>query len=946
MVGLWEPPVSASGPYQVNALSKHQAPVKALAFNGINESLLASAANEDEICVWDVSKPQEPTLFEPLRGQNSAEVAQLEWNPQVEYILATAIATGPAVVWDLRKGKPIHKISDSEGRRKSAIQWNKETATHLAVASDDDRSPAIQIWDLRQALSPFMELRGHSKGVLSLSWCPSDPTFLLSTGKDGRCLLWDCKRGEIAGEFQRPLSGSSADWVFDCGWSAVSPGLCALSGADGVVSLHNASTALAPPSPAPRWLQRPCSTSVGFGGRVAVNSGKSGVRLFRTAVPETEGAAEQEEAKAAFQSSSAADFCAKKAEDSSNSTEERRSWRLLACLFDADPRRAVLAELGYGEHLAKLEQRRAESEATADAQSEGLKGQNDKQREPAIDAHSLFDTLAEDGEEPAKADETPEFASATGEADSVEQGWETPAILEAGGDDRDIEELLAVGDWDGASMAAEKRGKLVDSLLLASCGGEDTFAAARKRVMDRLAPARSYVGVARAISQGDFQGLIDSRRVAAWEETLALLCSYAPEAEFPDLCGKLADKLRAGGFAGAASACDVCAGRVDNVAALPFTGKGRGKSLAAIASAAAKCALVLRARPGTLGHQSSSLLAAFVSSLAEQSSVEEALSVLDALPRQAAASLPHLRDRLVRSRDDQQHQSTQKPQKQQQQWPHTYYQHQHDHQAMPHFSHSGTAPHPQYQRAHHQPQQQQQPQPSHFQAYNLRHAQQHEASHQHAPHSQPQPQPTTPPTQYHYHQQQPPPPQPQPMQHQQGQQQAQPKSQPNVFTPVPQSPLNQPRPAVSEEPSQPPREQQEAQPEPKQERPTKPQPPPDAAISSWQVGNIPDADLRSAAETLKRCHASLQVQVSGTNARELEDADKRCGRLAWQMEQDDLSADVRQKVTELCSALASGDPSSASLNQVSLTTENWQECKDWISGIKRLIKLLKAHTHA
>ena len=54
------------------------------------------------------------------------------------------------------------------------------------VGSDDDMAPALQLWDLRNSVSPLRELRGHRAGVLGLSWCPQDPAFLISSAKDNR----------------------------------------------------------------------------------------------------------------------------------------------------------------------------------------------------------------------------------------------------------------------------------------------------------------------------------------------------------------------------------------------------------------------------------------------------------------------------------------------------------------------------------------------------------------------------------------------------------------------------------------------------------------------------------------------------------------------------------------------------------------------------------------
>ena len=73
-------------------------------------------------------------------------------------------------------------------------------ATRLVTSSEDDMSPIIMVWDLRNARAPERILTGHEKGVLSLSWCKQDPDLLLSCGKDNRVLAWNPQTSEIIGE--------------------------------------------------------------------------------------------------------------------------------------------------------------------------------------------------------------------------------------------------------------------------------------------------------------------------------------------------------------------------------------------------------------------------------------------------------------------------------------------------------------------------------------------------------------------------------------------------------------------------------------------------------------------------------------------------------------------------------------------------------------------------
>lgn len=77
----------------------------------------------------------------------------------------------------------------SRPHRVSALTWSPTDSWTLATASDSDSSPEVQIWDLRNQAQPKAALRGHSAGVLALSWCQQDATYLLSSAKDNRCPL-------------------------------------------------------------------------------------------------------------------------------------------------------------------------------------------------------------------------------------------------------------------------------------------------------------------------------------------------------------------------------------------------------------------------------------------------------------------------------------------------------------------------------------------------------------------------------------------------------------------------------------------------------------------------------------------------------------------------------------------------------------------------------------
>lgn len=62
--------------------------------------------------------------------------------------------------------------------------------------------------------------------MYGVAWSAADPALLLSTGKDGRTLLWDAgdERGDPLGELRAP-----GGWAFDVQWAPANPAVFALS---------------------------------------------------------------------------------------------------------------------------------------------------------------------------------------------------------------------------------------------------------------------------------------------------------------------------------------------------------------------------------------------------------------------------------------------------------------------------------------------------------------------------------------------------------------------------------------------------------------------------------------------------------------------------------------------------------------------------------------------
>lgn len=390
-VCIWNPAqiIGRSSPGTGNPmlarLQKHQGAVRGLEFNPFAANLLASGAADGELCIWDVGNPSQPSLYPAMKGGTmgnpASEITCLSWNRKVQHILSTTTASGNVVVWDLKKQRPVITLKDPGGRRRcSAVAWNPDVATQLAVASDDDSSPSIQLWDLRNSVSPFLELHGHAKGVLGLSWCPQDASFLLTSGKDNRCIVWDVPSGQIHSE----LPPTSANWRFDVQWApGKQPGLFAGATFEGLVSVHSLAscqpgvvvdpygnqTLSAASSKAPSWSRCPASASFGFGGKLAtilnsrrqlptgesVTTGTVYIKQLAADEDTVDISPEFENVIRSANKDTLRNYCITRAANASNQ-QEAETWEFLQTHFEADGKEHLLVKLGFGDALPKLEE--------------------------------------------------------------------------------------------------------------------------------------------------------------------------------------------------------------------------------------------------------------------------------------------------------------------------------------------------------------------------------------------------------------------------------------------------------------------------------------------------------------------------------------------------------------------------------------------------------------
>ncbi|XP_023705951.1 protein transport protein Sec31A isoform X4 [Cryptotermes secundus] len=593
---------------------KHTGPVRALDFNPYQANLLATGASESEILIWDLNNTDTPML-PGAKSQPADDVLWMSWNRQVQHILASTFAPR-CVVWDLRKNEPIIKLTDSTSRvRWKVVAWHPEVATQLCLASEEDQTPVIQLWDLRFATSPLKVLESHQRGVLSIAWCPQDPDLLVSCGKDNRILCWNPNSSVPGGEVVCDIATAN-QWNFDVSWCPRNPALIASSSFDGHVSVYSLTGgqqqvqtsnkiadsfpgmdafAQAPPqrqqqqqSPVdlrkpPKWLRRPVGASFGFGGKLVsfgnerVQAGQTGMLhtvYVSQVVTESELIARSNQLETVLQYGQYTDFCQAKIA-SSTTPHERAVWNFLRANFETNSRAELLSLLGFkpdeinsklGRHIGKPANARLVGDIdNLSDRVAGLGHDNNSDGDADGSESTQSTSLVSDG-----------GASAAFDAIAAASSFQTNGlakipvdpfkILTTDDTEGLICQALLLGNTEAAVELCLQNGRMADAIILAMTGGSDLLA---KTQYHYFKQTKGYLStVISAVVSEDWSQVVQACKVDSWKEALAGVLTYTKNEEFPALCELLGARLEVegkGSLSLNAQLCYICAGNLNKL---------------------------------------------------------------------------------------------------------------------------------------------------------------------------------------------------------------------------------------------------------------------------------------------------------------------------------------------------------------------------------------------
>ncbi|XP_063103240.1 protein transport protein Sec31A isoform X16 [Cavia porcellus] len=647
---------------------KHTGPVRALDVNIFQTNLVASGANESEIYIWDLNNFATP-MTPGAKTQPPEDISCIAWNRQVQHILASASPSGRATVWDLRKNEPIIKVSDHSNRMHcSGLAWHPDVATQMVLASEDDRLPVIQMWDLRFATSPLRVLENHARGILAIAWSMADPELLLSCGKDAKILCSNPNTGEVLYELP-----TNTQWCFDIQWCPRNPAVLSAASFDGRISVYSVMggstdglrqkqvdklsssfgnldpfgtgqplpplqipqqtgqhAIVLPLKKPPKWVRRPVGASFSFGGKLVTFEGVKAQSpqgaeqqqhhhyvFISQVVTEKEFLSRSDQLQQVVQSQGFVNYCQKKI-DASQTEFEKNVWSFLKVNFENDSRGKYLELLGYRKE--------------------------DLGKKIALALNKVDGSSVHNKEEKHEC----EFLPSAGGTFNISVSGDIDGL---------ITQALLTGNFESAVDLCLHDNRMADAIILAIAGGQELLARTQKKYF-----AKSQSKITRlitAVVMKNWKEIVESCDLKNWREALAAVLTYAKPDEFPSLCDLLGTRLESEGdsiLQTQACLCYICAGNVEKLVAC-WTKAQDGSSPLSLQDLIEKVVILRKAvqltqtvDTSTVGVLLAEKMSQYANLLAAQGSIAAALAFLPDNTNQP--NIVQLRDRLCRAQGE------------------------------------------------------------------------------------------------------------------------------------------------------------------------------------------------------------------------------------------------------------------------------------------------------
>ena len=168
--------------------------------NNINSNRQFSSGGDDDIRNYhpvakSIKVPAVPDILTLPTGHSSS-VTYTQWYPTDSGLFLSASSDGTILVWDTSQMKPAMRVQPFT-KENSTAAW---VSAHLRTGGDCSLIAAgsfyeseISLVDIRSGACTH-QLVGHSNGISTLKWSPTNNNIVASGSRDATVRLWDIRK--------------------------------------------------------------------------------------------------------------------------------------------------------------------------------------------------------------------------------------------------------------------------------------------------------------------------------------------------------------------------------------------------------------------------------------------------------------------------------------------------------------------------------------------------------------------------------------------------------------------------------------------------------------------------------------------------------------------------------------------------------------------------------
>ena len=183
-----------------------------VAWNPINENILATGATNGSVVTWDLQKTDR-SKQDLVFTDHKRTVNTICFHPVEPSLLVSCSQDGTIKLFDLRVGEHsssslsssiLNYEQPSDSRRLKAvitfesgsqsvrdIQFSPHPGSQYHQVSSVQENGNLQMWDFRKSDRPEKVFTAHNGPVFSCDWHPFEKKWLATAGRDRSIKIWD-----------------------------------------------------------------------------------------------------------------------------------------------------------------------------------------------------------------------------------------------------------------------------------------------------------------------------------------------------------------------------------------------------------------------------------------------------------------------------------------------------------------------------------------------------------------------------------------------------------------------------------------------------------------------------------------------------------------------------------------------------------------------------------